>query len=282
MEAGSLLSDEELISSCMKKIDQLSDRPLLDKMRAYKARIRYLARQKDSTTNAHGLAFTIDVLEQLGVKFPRSKLRQLVALVKGLSRAKSKAKAVTLEEVLNDKRPVDPIDLQAMQILVLSMESCFLTQPDLLPLWLLKIAELSFRNGICAYTQAAYAQLGMVFRLVKDFQLATKMAVITEQLLQKFDFAETYGSASYLNLSFPLAYTRPWHEIIGGLMDSYSHSLAVGDLSGVGGAVVFLCFAQFYAGTNLRLMESDCRRYVHQLGGELLMAGHDLACTSTI
>mmetsp|Transcript_45096 Transcript_45096/g.109717 ORF Transcript_45096/g.109717 Transcript_45096/m.109717 type:complete len:502 (-) Transcript_45096:125-1630(-) len=253
------------MSLCMTKTDLLSDRPLMDKMRTYKAWIKYHVRQKDDTKNAEGLAFTINVLRQLGVKFPKGKMRQLMSLLTKLSKVKRTAKLITVEEVLNDTRPVDPVDYQALQLLVLAMESCFLTQPDLLPLWLLQIAELAFRNGICEYTQAAYAQLGMVFRLVKEYNLATKMAVITEQLLQQFNFSETRGGAMYLIYSFPLSYTRPCHEVVGGLLESYSHSLAVGDLSGVGSSLVFLGLMQFTAGTNLKLMNSDCRRYVYQL-----------------
>jgi predicted ATPase len=268
MEAANLLSDEEVLSCHLAKINLLSDRPMMDKMRAFKAWIAFLVRQKYSSKAAAGLEFAIDLLGKLGVTFPKRKTTRLFALVGGLIRLKSRAKALTVDESVNDTRPVDPKDFQAMQILSLAMEACFLTQPDLLPLWILKMAEISFRNGVCAYTQAAYAQLGMVFRLVKEYQLAAKMAEITEILLSTYNYDVTWGQASYQIYAFPLPYVRPYHKLLPRLMDSYTHSLAIGDLSAVGGALVFLCYMQLAAGTNLRMMNSDCRRYIHQLNGE--------------
>ena len=232
--ASNLLGLTEELDTYAGTILNQKDRPLTDKLRAYKALIDNKTRLDDNESIKANLEMLLDVMAQLGCRFPKGKFMRLISTVKILLKVKKKVKTLTVGDVLTDPRKIDPFQLQVMEFLATLMDSVYGADPGLLGLWILTFGQIALNNGICKYSQAAYAQLGIVFLTMNDFTTAEKCGLISEQLMKTFDFKDTNANAAYQVYAFSLAFRRPFHKIHESLKDGYRDGLSVGDNSSSG------------------------------------------------
>eukprot|EP00522_Entomoneis_paludosa_P002021 CAMPEP_0172473570 /NCGR_PEP_ID=MMETSP1065-20121228/68923_1 /TAXON_ID=265537 /ORGANISM="Amphiprora paludosa, Strain CCMP125" /LENGTH=1236 /DNA_ID=CAMNT_0013231745 /DNA_START=115 /DNA_END=3826 /DNA_ORIENTATION=- len=261
VEAANILGMEERLNKHATTILEQVDRPIADKVRAYKALIAHNTKRGDPSYAHEALRICLDALSQLGVQLPRSKGAQVFSTLKLLLKIRKKVLLVEDNHVLRSSQAVDPLEVEAMSFFSICMDTVYIADPDLLGLWILMFAELALKNGTCEYTQSAFAQLGIVFLIMNDFARAEKCGRLAEKLMKGFNYKSQHGNTAYQIYGFSLPYIRPYRKNIPGLLGGYASSLALGQVNGVCTNIVFYCYMSFASGFSLDSVEADCRRY---------------------
>jgi predicted ATPase len=230
-EAASLLQEKDLLKNYAEAIFEQKDRPLTDKLPAYKAMIDNIGQEKEAEPLIEAKKMLFGLLAQLGCKFPNGKIGELLATVKLLLKTKRKLKRLKLENVGSLPRMKEPDKLRMMEIMTNHMPVVFIIAPDTLGLWFLKFAELTLEYGLCIYSSSAFAQLGILFLILNDFDTAIKCGYIAEKLTLIFDSKSVNLNTLYQINGFSLAYKRPYHKLRSALIAGYRDSLALGDIT---------------------------------------------------
>lgn len=261
-EAAHLLGKRELLQARAGRIlDQVS-RPILDKVRVYKA----LIMDKSSQAEMEGLAaareMLFDVLLELGVGFPRSTPGVLFATVKSLLRIKRKVKTLSESGVIALPWMEDPVQLEVMEIMTTFFGLVFQAAPKMMGLLILQLVEKTFEHGIGPHAPPAFGQLGMLFTVMNDHDTGVKCGILAEKMSESFNFKRTNAHVSYLVCAWPLSFARPYRQLIPKLVKGFRDGLAVGDVGSVA-SVRFPLSSQLFVSRNVHF--SFCFSSVHRV-----------------
>ena len=188
-EASDLLEEKASLATFSGEVLKQKHAPISDRLRAYKAIMNMRCRENAQSSLEEGMERAFEALSELGCTFPRKKFGQVVSTVKMLLKLKRQVNSLTEREIMEDKKSIDPDELLIMDILTFSMDLLFVAAPDLLGMWILKFAQLNLKNGISKYSQSAFAQMGIIFSAMDDWETAEKCGLIAEKVCY---LAKTY------------------------------------------------------------------------------------------
>ena len=239
-EAASVIGKVDLLISVAQEILDQKERPIMDKIRAYKSLIHKQTRSDDSEGLAEAVTLCREALSALGCTFPKPKFGHIFYTVTSLLKMKKMIKQMSEDDIQKMPPMVDPVDLQICELLASSMDLVTLTEPTLLGLWILRMAEITLNRGFCKYTPSAFSQLGILFVNTGDDELALKCAIFAENMKKTSEFKSVNAIVAYQIYGFSLAYKRLYYQVLPRLWDGYKDALAAGDLNS-GGAVSTIC-----------------------------------------
>lgn len=227
IEASALLGDRELMIKRSEEMFAREECPLLDRMRAQSACLSHYQQMESAESIKKATDVCLEILSALGCPFPRRTAAQALSTVRTLLKVKRKVKSVQYADILDKTDPVDPRVFQIMHILTTHMGLVF-QNPALIGLWILKFGEIALKNGVCKYSQSAFAQLGFIFLSMNDFNTAIKVGELAEQLMKSQNFPDEIAAHTvYQIYGFSLAYKKPYHELIDALTEGYRKSLTI-------------------------------------------------------
>jgi predicted ATPase len=222
---GYLGNIESMEGFCNEVLKQ--DIPLLDKLRVYNVLVLNIT---NSGGTADAVVLLLDVLRQLGCKFPRSRASRTLATLASLAKARATLNSRTPEEIA--KMPVmkDSLKIETMKLLDKLATCSYICQKDLLPLVIMKNIQLTLRYGLCESSPPALAAMGMIYTgVLGDLQAGSKIGDYTLLLLAKLESRSTFSRTKFLVCGLVLCWTRPSRSLLKSLLEGYENGLTSGD-----------------------------------------------------
>jgi predicted ATPase len=251
---------DEMQAYCDEVLAQ-SDRPLLDKQRAYIVLLNSIRAQGRATDS--GL-LCLEVLAKLGCKFPKygRTSRVVLNLLRAKFTLKSTAEKFSKLDFIEDKSKIWAISL--LDNLVLSS---YQGAPGLLPLAILKGLDWTVQYGLTEYTSVFLVLTGFLLVMTGDFEGGK---VYGKQALELLGITEAKRSSQecrtlFLAHQFVLHWQCPAEMCAKGFLRGYKAGFASGDTENAAWCIYCYLELVFHKGRDLNSLSRDCRIYSAQL-----------------
>lgn len=237
--------------------------PILDKVRVYNT----LASQTANSGNhVQAVDLLLEVLDQLGCKFPKSKASRLFATLGALIKFKTGAKKRTANEIEGLPILKDPAKIEIMKLLLKLMSFASLCGSDTVGLAIFKSVDLTLKHGICEVSSPAFAATSaMLVGVFGDLRSGHKLGEYALQLENRLNAGVTISRTRFVAVGFASAWQKPWQHLLGSLLQSYSEGMSCGDTESATYGICLYIVLSGMAGKPLKQLEADCAIYSKQM-----------------
>ncbi|MCB1143029.1 MAG: AAA family ATPase [Leptospiraceae bacterium] len=229
---------------------------LYDKLRIYEIKIKtHIAQNKF----LEGVNTGLEILRLLGAKFPPKpgKIHTVISLLKVGSRIALKGE----QKILSQPKCEDPIVVATMRIISTINSATYWVNQDLLPLILLKVVELSLKNGNTIYTPYNYCGLALIYCSLGFFHQGEKLGRIALGLLENYNVIDQRPKTLFVYNTF----VRPWNNFVRDslvpLTEVYSECLDIGDIEFASHTAFVYVYYSYLSGVELELLHSELKIY---------------------
>ncbi|KAA0992129.1 hybrid sensor histidine kinase/response regulator [Dyadobacter aurulentus] len=232
------------------------------KSMAHKIELYYIQIQSLILNQEPGdaISLSLKVLEELGITFPSK--AGMLHILSGYLKSKWLMRGRKIEELENLPKMVDPGKLAAMRILQNITATVFSSIPDLYPVMVLKMVELSVKEGIAPESAITFATYGAIVNAIETNNeanyrygnLALKLADKTENSAAR---ARTLLIYNIVNRSSG----EHMNEALEPLRKSYETGIEMGDIEYCAYASSSYSFHLLLSGKNLHWVKHEMIRY---------------------
>ncbi|CAB9521995.1 Transcriptional regulator [Seminavis robusta] len=254
----------ESVDARYQEVAARDDIPLASKLEIYVSQIRSLCATTDRND---GIELTMAVLEQQGIKFPKTTAGRMFSTINLLLKVKKKCRELTVTD-LAQLPEMEYADILKMKLLHHLAIYCYASEQYgiIMPLAVLTSASLSFKHGVSMFAPPNLATLGVVFAgVMHDYQLGGKMGYLAMNLLEQRNFGSTASYTIFTVYQFLRCWLDPLSSCQPQYMRGYECGLVYGDTEFSSFNVFAYITSGFQAGRPLNQLESDCRIYAPQL-----------------
>ncbi|MCB0166358.1 MAG: AAA family ATPase [Anaerolineae bacterium] len=259
-EAAYLSGDIERMEQLLELVLQRAKTPL-DRIKMYEIRIQAQMGQH----NYLGAVQTgLLALELLGVKFPQkpSNLHVLRALLG----TKLALVGKRIENLSDLPTMSDPDKLAAIRILASIYPAVYVSTPDLLPLVILRMVNLSIKNGNGSLSAFSYTAYGHILcGVVGDIDSSYQFGKLALNLLERFNAKEFSIGPLLIIGAFITHRKEHLKNTLSPLLEAYQHALETGVLENGGYCLAFYSYHLFFSGQELAWIEQEMAKYVAAL-----------------
>ncbi|CAB9499625.1 Transcriptional regulator [Seminavis robusta] len=245
------------------------DIPLAAKLEIYASQINSLCNKADQQDV--GIALTLSILEQQGIKFPKTTAGRILSTITNLRKVKKKCSELTVAD-LAELPEMDPEDVGKMKLLNQLTTFCYGSPRYgmIMPLSILAMARLTFKRGVSMFAPPNLAGLGLIFLgVMHDYQLGGKMGILAMNLLEQ----RKYGTTASFTIFSVYIFLRSWLDPLSSCqpyyMKGYECGLLFGDTEFSSWNIWSYIVSGFQTGRPLNLLESDCRIYSAQVRSQI-------------
>jgi predicted ATPase/signal transduction histidine kinase len=243
---------EELASVVLQK-----GRSLLDQVKVYEVKIQaYTVQNKQ----VEAIEIALQVLRLLGITFPESP-RPFNSFL-GLLRTKLALTGKSIESLIDLPEMTDVYKLAAMRILASIAGTVAHVFPEMLPLILYKLVNLSIQYGNTSFSTFAYATYGFILcGLAGEIEDGYRFGKLALRLLEKLNAKEL--KAKTFNIVYFLIrhWKEPIRETLQPLLEAYSSGLETGDVEYSTYCAVMYCCHSYWSGNELVELEKKMALY---------------------
>jgi predicted ATPase/tRNA A-37 threonylcarbamoyl transferase component Bud32 len=243
---------EELASVVLQK-----GRSLLDQVKVYEVKIQaYTVQNKQ----VEAIEIALQVLRLLGITFPESP-RPFNSFL-GLLRTKLALTGKSIESLIDLPEMTDVYKLAAMRILASIAGTVAHVFPEMLPLILYKLVNLSIQYGNTSFSTFAYATYGFILcGLAGEIEDGYRFGKLALRLLEKLNAKEL--KAKTFNIVYFLIrhWKEPIRETLQPLLEAYSSGLETGDVEYGTYCAVMYCCHSYWSGNELVELEKKMALY---------------------
>lgn len=227
-EAACFLGHMEQLEKYYNEVVSQQNRPLTDRLRVYHAMISYKAGALGKPQEAMDLV--LDILEQLGIKFPKGKASRLASTLLGVMKAKRKIMSLNAEDITRMPTMNDPTLLEKMRLLDQLFLAAYLAESDIMPLAIFASTRLTLENGLSEYTAPTFAALALIFgAALGDMKLAAKTGSLARVAITNVECHNLDARAELFLGGFVFCWTDPITRMSPRLLKAYEMGLSVGD-----------------------------------------------------
>jgi len=243
---------------------------LLDRIRVYETRIHILI---GAEKNLEALNLGWEALRLLGIRLPGRFLKAWVIkdFIEVFLRLRFRKGGIA--SLLGLPELTDPDKLAAARILTICMEPVYLTDPDLLPLLLLKLLKLTLKNGNSGYAAYAYAAYGAVSSdLLENIDQGIQLGDLALDLLENFKARELKAKVYFLYGDGINHWKSHIRNDLRYLQESFRSGAETGDITYASHAIANYLFRLFLMGKPLDEVKGEFEFYTpmikkfHQTG----------------
>ena len=234
---------------------------LLEKVNVYEVQIQYLIAQNQME---EAIEIALKVLKMLGVCLPANP-KQLNILA-GLVRTKLAQGRKSIEDLVLLPQMKDAYKLAAMRILLKVIPAAFVAKPNLFPLVIFRMVQLSLKYGNAPMSITCYGPYGVIHcGIIGDVTAGYQYGELALTLLEKIGYnllkAETY-------LVFN-TFIRPWQETIKTslkpLLEGVQSGLETGAVKDACYCATFYCSYLYLSGEPLETVNQQQYKYIQLL-----------------
>ncbi|MCB9252826.1 MAG: AAA family ATPase [Flavobacteriales bacterium] len=228
-----------------------------EKLKCYESRIlAFKAQNKLNEAIDTGLS----ILSQLGEKLPSQP--NTLHVFGGLIALMIKLRSKSMEDLLELPEMTDPVKISAMRIIADITSSVYWARPNLLPLIVFKMMNISMKYGNNAVSCFAYGSFGVILcGVLGQMKKGNEFAKLSLKLLEKLD-AKEWKAQIYVA---PYALTLHWRNHVDvtlkPLRDSYHIGLETGLIEFACVNTNIYCIHSFLSGKELKRLEKETKSY---------------------
>jgi predicted ATPase len=255
-EAAYLCGQFEEMESLVVVVLQKANR-VLDQVRAYEVKIQAcIATKKYQEAIETGVA----ILKLLGVRLPKNPSKLDVVL--GMLKTKLLLRGKQIENLLALPEITDPYKLAAMRILSSISSAAYLAVPELLPLIVFKMVNLSVKHGNTSVSAYGYAGYGLIMcGVVGDIDFGYQLGQVALSLLPRLNVKERKARTLFVVNSFIRHWQEHVKETLQSLLEAYSSGLETGDLEFAAYSAHHYSYHSYFIGTKLEHIEREMSIY---------------------
>jgi predicted ATPase len=239
--------------------------PIMEQLPIFLAKVAILESQDGRFPEA--IDVCLNVLRQLGCKFPRSKFGQLTKTIGGLIKINSTTKKLTPKAISDIPIVEDKKLIATMQLLDKLGALCIISASPLLPLVAFRSLNMTLKHGLCETSPPAFALVGMLLvAALGDLQGGSAYANHSLTLMKRLPNHEAIEARTmFLSHFFVLPWTQPLNCMVKPLLRAYEVGLMTGDIDNAVYAIGTYVTIAIIAGRPLEGLLDDCRVYFGQM-----------------
>ncbi|WP_041739841.1 AAA family ATPase [Calothrix sp. PCC 6303] len=235
---------------------------IIEQVKSYEIQIQsYLAQNRLE----EALNISLSVLKLLDFKIPNNpnKVQTLFCLGKTKLRLMGKSPQV----LANLPDMDDPKQLAIMRILTSSLSAAYISRPELLPLIVLNMVNISITYGNSYLSSFGYAWYGLILcGVLQDIKNGYQFGRLSLKLQEKFNHPATKTKNIFMVYTFIEHWCQPVQKNIDLLLESYQHGIEWGDLEYSSWTAGTIVFNQFFGGKELSDLEQQAKFYNASVG----------------
>ena len=211
------------------------------------------------------LATGLEVLALLGIHLPEQPSQ--ADILRELETTQRMLAGRPVEELGELPEMTDPRQLAAIRILRGLLQPAYSQRPELYPLIVVRIVNLSVQYGNASLSPLGYAGYGMILcGIVGDIDTGYRFGQLALALLAKFDAQEIKASTSFIVHAFVKHWKDHIKETLQPLLDAYRIGLETGDVN-LGTLAAFdYVFQAYWMGKSFTELEPEMAAYSEAVG----------------
>ncbi len=237
-------------------------RTTLDRVRAAEVRISgYIAQARNDSV----LGVALGVLSLLGLRLPEkpSMGRVLLAVL----RTKIALIGKPPEGLVGRPRMEDEKSLAAMRIMTKIASIAYVVNPNLFPVLVCKMTELSVRKGTAPESPFAYALFGTILcGALGDINTGYRFGTLSQTLLDHLDVRDTRQRVTFTFAGTVQHFKDPLPATLQMFLEGYRLSLEVGDFEFAASHCGLYMYHRFHGGAMLDELFDELDTYEEVMG----------------
>ena len=233
----------------------------IDKVKVYTVRLLASSAQGD---HPEAIRTGREVLALLGVRLPEQPSQ--ADILHELEATQQVLAGRSVEELRDLPQMTNPRQLAAVRILLDLFQAAYQVQPELYPLIVFQIVNLSVEYGNAPLSARGYAGYGMILCSVGDIDTGYRFGQLALGVLEKLDAQEIEASTIFLVHAFVTHWKEHIRETLQPLLDAYRVGLETGDTNFGGLAAFDYVFQVYWMGKSLTDLEPEMAVYSQAVG----------------
>ena len=262
-EAESSTGRNDLMESHCKEVLAQEHCSVLDKMRVHNVMLDSIS----STDMKGAMLYGLEVLKQLGCKFPKYGVSRGMKSLLGLARTKFAVKARTPDDISQLEFMTDPTKIETLKVLDKMCTYTYLSKTmDLYLLVAFRILEWTMKYGMSDSSPYAFAITGIVLTgILSDFEAGSAYGRHALRLVDKIQNKRAATKVMFATYALVLNWTTAVSSTMKPLLKTYEMGLQCGDIDNAIYAIHNYVQVTWQCGKSLEDVEADCRRYCLQM-----------------
>ena len=268
-EAAGCLGDFSLVERYCQEVLRQADLSVHEKMRCYNVMCDTLGRTR---RHKEAINLALDVMEDLGFHFPRSRASQAYCAVTSLLRLKQKLKRgnlLELDEVPKMQLIGDQNTQEAVRLLQMICFWSYMSKEKII--WLLstiRMVNLTIENGLAEECPTAIASCAViVMQVLGNWKAGVHLGEVSQLMAE---ILETHFNKPYaakpriINNYMLLVWVKPVQQQVKCLIEGYKKSMDVGNTN-IAFHNIYSMICIVWISGSLVTVEEDARIYLPQL-----------------
>ncbi|MEM7555177.1 MAG: ATP-binding sensor histidine kinase [Cyanobacteria bacterium P01_A01_bin.84] len=249
------LTMEEYIDVVIKGADNL-----LDRIKVYEVKIQANIAQNQLK---QAVDIGLGILNLLGIHLPENPNPETIG--QGFVATAANLEGQTPDRLIELPEMKDPDKLAAMQILSGIWGAAFSIMPNLMPLIVLEMVNLSVKNGNAPISAFAYVLYGVLLCAAEDFELGYQFGQLSLDILSSFNTQAFKAKILFLIGTHISIWREPIRTALPTLQNAYQVGLETGDLEFSALPSAIYAYYSYLTGNNLSEVEQDFVNYTQAI-----------------
>lgn len=252
------------IQTNFQRAQQLSDlaiartQTVLDRVKIDELKINFYFTQNQMQA---AIDTALDTLQRLGVTLPKQPNRIQFSI--GLLRAKLRQFPRSIEKLTALPTMQDAKKLAAMRILMAIVPASFVAQPQLFPLAIFKMVNLSLRYGNAPISAFGYNSYGTIHcAVLGDIESGYRYSQLALNLIETLKSKYLKSRVYFVFNTFIRHWKDPLKSTLDPLLDGVRSGLETGDIENACHCAAFYCIYTFLSGVPLEETQDKQARYI--------------------
>ncbi len=200
----------------------------------------------------------VNALKSFGIRFPKKP--NILHIIIGLIGTKLRLRGKDNKTLLELPMIQDPLMQGAISLIAAISPAAYWAKPDLLPLTMFKLIEITLKYGNNSQSPALYCGYGLILCSLDQFDSGYNSGRIGLSLLERMNIKEQMPRTHFIMAAF----IQHWKEFITRTIEPlygcYHRGLELGELEWVAYSAMVICEHQFYSGQEISGLERDIAR----------------------
>jgi PAS domain S-box-containing protein len=202
------------------------------------------------------VATSLHILKELGIKFPRKP--GVWHIILGLIQTNLRLPKKQMVKLVDRKQMTEAVSIATARMLVMAAGPFFLNRPDLYPLAIFKLVQLSLKKGNCPESLVGYGSFGLILAgITGDIESGQKIGKQSLMLYNKYQRKDLFAISQFTYYFFIHPWCASLHEAIEPLAEGYERGLEAGSIDYAAWCRNTQAIIKFFAGENLVQLQAD-------------------------
>ena len=209
------------------------------------------------------ISFGLEILDELGESFPASIDDDV--LMDDLRTTRIVLDEYTEDSLLRIEKMTDERKVAAMQFLCANMFTAYVSRPDLLMLFALRMVRLSLSYGLCRQSPFAFALYGLIMIKLKEYKLGYRYGQISIKMMERMNANECLARLYLTNYSTLTVWCTPLELSLEPFNYAHKAAMLCGDVEFSVLNLMAKFTIEFLCGKPLKKLSEEFEKYAQEV-----------------